>query len=485
MAAQGAILNDSITCIRAADWIIGWNRDAGRHEYLNGGDVVWEGDRLLQVGAHYAGPVTTEIDGAGRLVMPGLINIHCHPSQTAIFRGFVEEFGNPMLFYSSRHEFRQNFIHDHAAQLASARYSLAEMLSNGTTSIIDLSHAYPGWLDLLAESGLRAWAAPMFRSARWWTDTGQETKYDWAPDFGQAAFDEARAVMQSAEAHMSGRLSALVSPAQVDTCTKDLLVAAVELARETGRPLHTHAAQSYAEFRGINRWLDMTPVEYLHKIGFLGPATILGHAVFTDEHPWLNWPRRNDLALLAGTGTSVAHCPTVFARDGTMMHHLGAYLDAGVNIALGTDTHPQNLFEEIRMAETLARVAAGPRHTANTARVFHAATIGAAKLLGRDDIGRLTAGAKADLVVCDLREPNMRPLRDPLRNLIYSSGGRSVRDVWVDGRQVVAANAVLTIDWNAAADRLQAEQERIAAAVSGLDAISPLSLEFAPGAASD
>ena len=95
MATQDAILNEHITCIRAADWIIGWNHEIGQHDYLTGGDVAWKGDRLLQVGGHYAGPVTTEIEGAGRVVMPGLINIHCHPSQTAIFRGYVDEFGNP------------------------------------------------------------------------------------------------------------------------------------------------------------------------------------------------------------------------------------------------------------------------------------------------------------------------------------------------------------------------------------------------------
>lgn len=476
MVTATAVLTPTVTCIRAADWIVGWDETADGHVYLRGGDIAWDGDRLMQVGGRYEGPVATEIAGADRLVMPGLINIHCHPTQTPIFRGFVEEFGNPRLFYASRQAFRLGFLQDEAAQLVSARYGLAEMLANGTTSIVDLSHAYPGWLPLLAESGMRAWAAPMFRSARWWTDTGHEIKYDWADDLGQSAFDEARGVMDAAEADPCGRLAALVSPAQVDTCTEALLVAAAELARATGRPLHTHGAQSFPEFNGMTRRHDMTPIEWMHRIGFLGDRTIIGHAVFTDAHPWLLWPRRNDLALLAETGTSVAHCPTVFARDGSVMHHLGAYMDAGVNIAIGTDTHPQNMFEEMRTSETLARIAAGPRHTASTARVFHAATIGAARLLGRDDIGRLAPGAKADLVVCDLTEPNMLPMRDPLRNLIYSSGGRCVRDVWIDGRQVVAEARVLTINRDEAARALQAEQDRTAAGVPDLDRISPLAL---------
>lgn len=476
MAAEEHGLRPQVTCIRRAEWIIGWDAAAATHVYLRDGDVAWADGRLLQVGGTYAGPVHEEIPGRRRLVMPGLINVHCHPTQTPIFRGFVEEFGNPRLFYSSRHEFRQSFMPDEATRRVAARYGLAELLASGTTSIIDLSHAYPGWLPLLAESGLRAWAAPMFRSARWWTDVGQEIKYDWAPDLGREAFAEACEVMDAAESHPCGRLSALVSPAQVDTCTAELLTAAAELARARGRAIHIHAAQSYAEFNGMVRRNDMTPIEWLHSLGFLGPRTLIGHAVFIDEHPWLHWPRRRDLRLLAETGCSVAHCPTVFARDASLMHHLGAYMDAGVNIAIGTDTHPQNLFEEMRVAEILARCAAGPQHTSSTARVFHAATIGAARLLGRDDIGRLAAGARADLVACDLDEPNMIPMRDPLRNLVHSSAGRSVRDVWVDGRQVVADKRVLTIDWHEAARALQEEQDRTAAAVADLDRCSPRSL---------
>jgi cytosine/adenosine deaminase-related metal-dependent hydrolase len=479
MAAQHDALNDSVTCIRNAAWIIAWDGTAGSHVYLRDGDVAWQGNRLVTVGGRHEGVAHTEIDGTGRLVMPGLINIHCHPTQTPIFRGMVEEFGNPRLFYSSRHRFRQSFVQDEAAQQVAGRYGMAEMLANGTTSIVDLSHAYSGWIDLLAESGLRAWVGAMFRSARWYTDTGQDILLDWAADTGAAALDEARAVMDAAEAHPCGRLTGLVTPAQVNTCAPELLQAAAQLARDTGRTLHTHGAQSYAEFNAIAQTHDCTPIEYIARLGFLGPRTIIGHAVFTDEHPWLVWPRRADLRLMAETGTSVAHCPTVFARDGSMMHHLGAYMDAGVNIAIGTDTHPQNLFQEMQLAETVARLAAGPSHSCTTARVFHACTIGAARVLGRDDIGRLAPGAKADVVVADLDEFNMRPLRDPLRNIIYSSVGRAVRDVWVDGVQRVDAGRVLSIDIAAAAAALQLEQDRICAATPDIESLAPLALPLA------
>ncbi|WP_270934284.1 amidohydrolase family protein [Falsiroseomonas oryzae] len=472
-----------VTCIRRAAWVVAWDAAERRHVYLRDADIAFAGNTIIHVGGRWDGVAARQIDGATLFVIPGLVNIHCHPAQSPIFRGFVEEFGNPRLFYSSRHRFRQSFLPDADAQRAAARFGLGELLAGGVTTLVDLSHAYPGWLDLLADSGIRAVAAPMFRSAAWFTTTGQETEYAWSPDLGEAAFAEAAAVMDTAERHPSGRLSAMVSPAQVDTCTPELLQRAAELARRTGRPLHTHAAQSYAEFAGMTRRHGITPIAWLHRLGFLGPRTILGHAVFTDAHPWILWPEKNDLRLLAESGTAVAHCPTVFLRDGSLLHDLGAYLAEGIRIAIGTDTHPQNLLEEMRTAELLARAAAGARHRCDTARVFHAATIAAAEVLGRDDLGRLVPGARADIVACTLDHPAMQPLRDPLRNLMHVAAERAVRDVWVDGTQVVAQGRVLTIDMADAARALQAEQDRIGAAVpqhdsagARVDEIMPLAL---------
>lgn len=476
-------MNAPVTVIRRAAWVVAWDGVAGAHGYLRDADVAFAGDRLVQVGGHWDGVAAREIDGSAAIVLPGLINIHCHPGQSPLFRGYVEEFGNPRLFNSGRHRFRQAFIPDAEAIRASARYTYAELLASGVTTAVDLSHAYPGWIEQFAASGLRGVVAPMFRSANWYTETGQETQYDWVPDFGAAAFAEAAEVMDQAEAHESGRLSAMVSPAQVDTCTPDLLRRGAELARGKGRPLHTHAAQSIAEFAGMTRRHDRTPIEYLHGLGFLGPTTILGHAVFTDAHPWILWPRREDLRLLAETGTAVAHCPTVFLRDGSMMHDLGTYMERGIAIAMGTDTHPQNLWEEMRVAELQARAAAGPMHRCDTARVFHAATAAAAGVLGRGDIGRLAVGAKADIVIATLDHPAMQPARDPLRNLVHVAGERPVRDVFVDGVQRVAGGEVLTIDRARASADVAREQARLAALVvdrdprgATVDELMPLSL---------
>ena len=157
-----------------------------------------------------------------------------------------------------------------------------------------------------------------------------------------------------------------------------------------------------------------TPVQWAHDIGFLGPNCILGHVIFVDEHSWLHWWTREDINLLAETGTTVAHCPTPFARYGQMLEHFGKYLKAGVNMGIGTDVAPHNILEEMRWTAVLGRIAAQDITSISTAAVFHAATVGGANSLLREDLGRLAPGCKADIVMVDLDNPLMQPSRDPL-----------------------------------------------------------------------
>ena len=139
--------------------------------------------------------------------------------------------------------------------------------------------------------------------------------------------------------------------------------------------------------------------------------------------------------------------------------------------------------QEMRKAAVLARIAAHDIHAVATADILHAATVGGANALKRDDLGRLAPGMKADLVVVDLKCPHMMPARDPLRSLVYHAAERAVRDVYIDGAQVVGEGRVLTLDQADAAERLTAAQQRMMAAVPQRDykgrtaeQISPLCL---------
>jgi 5-methylthioadenosine/S-adenosylhomocysteine deaminase len=457
------------TVIRHADLIVAWDAATQSHTYLPDGDVAFEGGAITFVGRGYAGPVTGEISGRGLMVMPGLVNIHSHPSSEPMNKGLLDEIGSPGLYNSSLYEFMPIFRADAEAVPSCVRVALSELLLSGVTTVADLSVAHPGWLDLLAESGLRVCVAPMFRSARWFTRNGHVVEYEWDEAAGEKAMGEALSLIERAEQHECGRLFGMVVPAQIDTCTETLLRESFQEAGRRGLTWQIHAAQSVVEFHEITRRHGRTPIGWLDSMGLLSERSIIGHGIFLDDHPSTRWWTDTDLQRLAETGTTVAHCPTVFARRGITMKHFGRYKRAGVNMGLGTDTYPHNMLDEMRLAAYLARTQATDPRSLTTTELFEAATTGGARALGRDDIGRLAPGCRADFVTVDVTHPMMRPARDPVRSLVYAAGDRAVKDVYVDGRKVVFDGEVTTMDYRAAAAHLHEAQRRVLDRAPSLD----------------
>ena len=457
------------TVIRNAELVVAWDAGAQQHVYLPDADVAFEGGALTFVGRGYKGPAEEEIGGRGLMVMPGLVNIHSHPSSEPMNKGLLDEIGSPGLYNSSLYEFMPIFRADGEAVPHCVRVALSELLLSGVTTVADLSMAHPGWLDLLAESGLRVCVAPMFKSARWYTKNGHVVQYEWDEAAGEKAMGEALQIIERAEQHQSGRLFGMVVPAQIDTCTDTLLKESFQEAGKRGLSWQIHAAQSVVEFHEITRRHGMTPIGWLDSMGLLSDRSIIGHGIFLDDHPSTRWWTDTDMKRLAETGTTVAHCPTVFARRGITLKHFGRYKRSGVNMGLGTDTYPHNMLDEMRLVAYLARTQANDPRSMSTTELFDAATIGGAKALGREDIGRLAAGCRADFVLVDVTHPMMRPARDPVRSLVYAAGDRAVKDVFVDGRKVVADGEVVTMDYRQAAAHLHEAQKRVVRNAPGQD----------------
>src|SRR5256885_1614912 len=141
-----------------------------------------------------------------------------------------------------------------------------------------------------------------------------------------------------------------------------------------------------------------TPVAWMQELGLLGPRTILGHAIIIGGSSWSNHPA-GDLSLMADAGCSVAHAVWVFARRGVALESFARYREAGVNMSLGTDTNPQSVIEAMRSAAVVSKLVERNTEATTPAHAFDAATLGGPRALGRDDLGRLAPGAKADLVL--------------------------------------------------------------------------------------
>ena len=481
-------MDTGTTVIRNAAWIAAWDGD--RHRYLRDADLAFAGDRIVHVGGRYEGAAERTVDGSRRCVIPGLINLHSHPHTEPAYKGVREDHGVPEMYDTGLYERSCAFALDADGRRAGMEMSYAELLLSGVTTVVDLSGPVDGWIACAARSGLRVYIGPFFADARWKLEHRHDLGFDWNEARGRQEFDEAIRIMDEAERHPSGRLLGMVFPGQIETCTEATLRDAAAHARETGRPLTTHLSQSRLEFQEIVRRHGKTPIEYAGHIGFLGPTTIVGHALFVDDHPDIRWRSSDDLDRLAGSGTSVAHCPSPFARYGQAMSHFGRYRARGINVGLGTDVAPHNLAEEMRLAILLARVMAGSVQAVDTGEMFRAATVGGADALGRDDLGRLEPGAKADIVLLDLDHPAMRPARDPLRSFVFEAADRAVREVYVDGHQVVEDAAPLHLDPQQAAAVLEGAQARMIAEAPGRDflgragdAIAPHSLPGPRGSA--
>jgi 5-methylthioadenosine/S-adenosylhomocysteine deaminase len=309
--------------------------------------------------------------------------------------------------------------------------------------------------------------------------------WEWDEAAGRSGFERAKKILDELDADPSGRLKGVVFPQQIDTVTEELFRESFAYAEATRRPFMSHLAQTVVEVREMIRRHGITPVAWAAKIGILAPRSTMGHCIFLDAHPQIGWHTKRDLAILAETGMTVAHCPQPFARYGGVLDYFGRYRAAGVNVALGTDVAPHNLIEEMRTAILAARFVARDLSAADPGSLLHAATVAGSRALLRDDLGRIAVGAKADLALVDLGHPLMQPARDPLRSLVYHAADRAVRTVVVDGMVAYDNGKALGLDVASAAATLAEAQARMIRDSSRHDyrrrhgdAIAPLSLPF-------
>jgi 5-methylthioadenosine/S-adenosylhomocysteine deaminase len=442
------------TLFRSIDWLVAWDDVRSTHVYLRNANLVFTGDRIDFVGWGYSGGADHMIDGKGLMVVPGFVNLHSHPWAETLHKGYIEDFGNPLLGMMAMYNMMPGWIEDKEVWRTVATVAYCELLRSGVTTLVDISPPYEGWTELLAASGLRGVLAPSMASASWSLSGRHTLRYEWREDGGATSFSQAMDVIDTALCHPSGRLSAMVFPAQVDTCTESFFRRAKAAAAERGLPLQTHAAQSVTEFDEMVRRYGRSPIGWLDDIGFLSPEVTIGHAIFLDSHSWIRWGRDEDLMRLAENQTSIAHSPTVFLRTAAGLEHFARYREAGVNVALATDTFPNNMLEEIRLVGHLGRLQSRRLEGTRTADIFHAATMGGARALLRKDIGRLASGCRADFFTVSLDHSLMQPLRDPLRGLIHTAAERAVMDVYVAGQRVVRDGKVLTLDYDSAVARL-------------------------------
>ncbi|WP_257299461.1 amidohydrolase [Haloarchaeobius sp. FL176] len=388
-------------------------------------DVLVDADEgvVREVGTDLDGD--EELDASGGLVMPGLVNAHTHVAMS-LLRGYADD--KPL------DAWLQEDIWPAEGELTpedvrvGAELGMLEMIKTGTTAFADMYFHVSEIVDAVADAGLRA------RLGHGVVTIAKEA--DTAHDDAEESIEVARAFDGAAD----GRVSTAFMPHSLTTVGSDFLEEYVPQAREAGVPVHIHANETADEVGPIVEEHGVRPLEYAREHGLLEPEDFVAHGVHTT-------PEEHD--LLAETGAGVVHCPASNMKLASGMAPVQAMLDAGVSVGLGTDGAASNndlsLFDEMRDAAMLGKLAADDASAVPAEAVVQMATQGGADVTGLSG-GRIEAGAAADLVVVDLDAPHLTPGHDLVSHLAYAVMGSDVRHTLCDGAVLMRDREVLTMD---------------------------------------
>jgi cytosine/adenosine deaminase-related metal-dependent hydrolase len=461
-------------------FVIGFDGDD--HVIVRDGSVVYEGDRIVHVGHGYAAPVDETIDVGDGIVAPGFIDLDAladidhaiidtwQPRSLALGLQWSEEYARD----------RRRDVFSREDEAFQRQYALVQLLLNGITTAMPIAaETHKGWAETLeqvadmaqaaGELGIRMYMGPSYRSGVNVVRADGTRDVHWDEPLGERGLAEAVEFVRRFDGAFSGRIRGSLLPCRIETVTPALLRETRRWSDELGCLVRIHAAQGADERRFIRRWHDRAPIEFLDDLGFLGPRVSIPHAIFIRGSSLLPDDGPDELAILARTATTVIHCPLTSIRHGRILESFDRYRAAGVNVALGTDTFPPDMIRVMDYGSNMAKLAARDESAGQAADLFRAATLGGARALQRDDLGRLAVGAKADIVVVDASPLRTGPLDDPIRSMLLNMNGSHVRHVIVDGRVVVRDGAIPGLDVAAMRARAQAYFETMKAAYSERD----------------
>jgi len=341
---------------------------------------------------------------------------------------------------------------------------LIHLLKSGVTTTFEIGG--PGaepqrYVDMVDQVGIRCTTGPSYKNVSFFHDRQGRLEYDWDDERGSKGLQAAVDFAKKYNGACNGRMTTMLFPGHVDSCTPALLKDTKRAAREIGVGIQIHATINLFEFHTVMQRERCTPIELLHKLGFLGPDVSLSHCIFVSGHSWLAYPYGDDLKIIADSGASVAYSPLKYLKLGIVMESFDKYRQAGINMGIGTDTFPKDIISDMRYAALTSRVADKSFLAGHPRDVFNAITLGGAKMLGRDDLGRLQEGAKADITIVNLRSIAFGAVRDPIRSLMETAVSRDVRTVIVDGETLVDDGKYFRLNEDELLEKVQAKGEQI------------------------
>jgi 5-methylthioadenosine/S-adenosylhomocysteine deaminase len=423
-----------------------------KHRIIEQGAVAISGARIVAVGpeselAARFQPKHT-LDKPDALLAPGLIDTHTH-APMSLLRGLaddkrLDDWLNNYIFPAEAKNVTADFVR------AGTRLACIEMVLGGITTYTDMYYFEDAEAEAAKEVGVRG-------------VLGQTIIGFPAPDY--RTWQEALA---GAERYLQRYakdewITPAVAPHAIYTTPDDALVAAHKLAVKYDAPLLIHLAEMARERDDALTKRNLTPVQVLERLGVLDGRVVAAHSIYLD-------PR--DIEILKRHGTGVAHCPSSNTKMAAGIAHVAEMLDTGLHVGLGNDgfagsNDSADLFREMDLAAKLQKITRMDPTVLPAEQVFEMATMGGARVLGLErQIGSLEAGKRADLITVTLRNSTAIPLAGNLyAQMVYAGKASDVEDVFINGKEVVAARKVMTVNAEDVYRKAEEYRHRISASL--------------------
>ena len=376
----------------------------------NHGNIYIEDNLISEVGGQIV-EADRVIDATGNVVVPGLVNCHTHTAMVAM-RSYANDL--PLFPWLEKiWAIEDNLKEDHVYKFS--KLACLEMIRSGTTCINDMYFLSMGLSRAVMETGMRGFISEAY------ADVFDEEKF-------QKDKKRVEKAVQDMKDLNCSRIVPTMGPHAIYTTSEEALVWGKEFADKNKLLVHFHLSETEKEVSDCVEKHGKRPVQYLEDMGFLDSNVSLAHAV---------WMNKDEIDMLAKKGVSVVHNPASnmkLAVNGVMNY--SAFKDAGVTVALGTDSAASNdnldMFEEMKFAALLQKLNGTPTNMP-AHEVFHSATRAGADVLGIN-AGIVDEGALADLLILNLKRPEVTPVYDITATLVYAANGSCVDTTICDGK---------------------------------------------------
>lgn len=379
---------------------------------LNGKEtsIYIEDNLIKEIGARLEADYV--IDGDGKAAIPGLINTHTHAAMT-LFRGYADDM--------KLHEWLQDKIWPTEAKLTEedvywgTKLACLEMIKTGTTCFNDMYWHMNGAIKAVDEMGIRAVLSTVF------IDLFDKER-------GDKEVKNSKKFIKGIKALKNERIIPALGPHALYTVSQEKLQWAKEYSDKEDLLIHFHLAETKNEIEDCVRKNGKKPVQFLNEIGFLGENLIAAHC---------NWLDREDIKILARNNVKISHNPVSNMKLSAGVLPYTEMKKFGLIISLGTDGCASNnnldMFESMKFAALLQKLRSNDPTVMPALEAFNLATLNGAKSL-KINAGVIEEGKLADIVLIDLKRPELTPNHDLISNLVYSANGSSVDTVICNGR---------------------------------------------------